>query len=185
MLQTAWQQQLPTVEAINSSIITTNAPADTAIENEYISSFTVVYTQFPHGNVQEIHGNGTGDINQGFGGKYVHICLNRTSNPALAITGFTFHREPAANIPLPTSSEQDLAKGAGGDYRYLRAVKQRTGEGEVQGKGAAAARKVKDVWLWRTKDENDLPPSAMGFDRTTDINEGRGGDYLYLCWTYH
>ncbi|KAJ3030220.1 UNVERIFIED_CONTAM: hypothetical protein HDU68_009744 [Siphonaria sp. JEL0065] len=114
---------------------------------EYISSFIVVYDPSSQGTVQEIKGDGNGNINKGFGtSSFSAICLNTTTNPAIAITGFTFYREPMNPwYPWPSTNEQDLAKGAGGDYRFLRAYKE------------AGGRKVKDVWLWRTLDEADLP----------------------------
>lgn len=42
-------------------------------------------------------------------------------------------------------------------------------------------RKIADVALWRSGDNQNNPPS--GWDgMTMDINKGRAGDYLYLVW---
>jgi hypothetical protein len=67
----------------------------------------------------------------------------------------------------------DLAKGAGGDYRYLRLERD-------------GGTKIREVRLLRRGDEADFAVvRALGFDGASDdINKGRGGDYLYIVWKY-
>ncbi|KAK4653286.1 hypothetical protein QC762_0082020 [Podospora pseudocomata] len=64
----------------------------------------------------------------------------------------------------------DLAKGAGGDYRYFS-----------WSNNMDATHFVTDVALWRTGDAQHSPPDGWN-SMTGDINKGRGGDYLYLVW---
>ena len=73
----------------------------------------------------------------------------------------------------PDSAYVDLAKGAGGDYRYLRLERD-------------GGNKITEVRLLRGNDEADSSVvRALGFDGASgDINKGRGGDYLYVVWKY-
>lgn len=67
------------------------------------------------------------------------------------------------------SRYNDLAKGAKGKYRYLVPIKQ-------SGKGL-----ITEVMLYRSNSAvDDFGPTYSG--HTIDINEGRKGGYLYLCW---
>ena len=59
---------------------------------------------------------------------------------------------------------KDLAKGAGGKYRYIEKVN-RLGEGQ----------KVTAIHI---RKKTGIGSGAC----TSDINEGRGGLFLYLCW---
>lgn len=84
----------------------------------------------------------------------------------------------ATNVRITIQSEndpkyQDLAKGAGGDYRYLRIEKD-------------GSQKITNIRLLRRKEDTSFETiKALGFDGySTDINKGRGGDYLYLVWNY-
>lgn len=71
------------------------------------------------------------------------------------------------------SAYVDLAKGAGGDYRYLRLERD-------------GGNKITEVRLLRGNDEADSSVvRALGFDGASgDIDKGRGGDYLYVVWKY-
>ena len=71
-------------------------------------------------------------------------------------------------------SREDLAKGAGGEYRYLQL--------ETDG-----SENITDVQLLRREDSvSDETVNALGFDGCSgDINRNRGGDYLYLVWKNH
>jgi hypothetical protein len=71
----------------------------------------------------------------------------------------------------PDPSLDDLAKGAGGDYRYL-----------IISNIASNPKKIVNVSLLRSDSGVPQPPS--GWDAMTiDINKGRGKTYLYLIWT--
>ena len=81
---------------------------------------------------------------------------------------------------LITGSSQsgldDLAKGAGGDYRYL------IPKAEVH-----VDKKIRRLALYR-KSNGEGPVKSgdiagRGYtDFSPDINAGRGGDYLHLIW---
>ncbi|KAH8423405.1 uncharacterized protein LDX57_001164 [Aspergillus melleus] len=68
-------------------------------------------------------------------------------------------------------SFKDLAKGAGGKFRYLRLER---GGGE----------KITDIRLLRRDDEVSWDTvKSLGFDGiSSDINDGRGKSFLYLVW---
>lgn len=61
----------------------------------------------------------------------------------------------------------DLAKGAGGDCRYLY---WEYAQGDVA---------LQDAALWRAPDATTIPPSGWKYI-SADLNGGRGGDYLYI-----
>ncbi|KAF4984517.1 hypothetical protein FZEAL_313 [Fusarium zealandicum] len=119
----------------------------------------------PHGSIDEIYGQ-SADINKGFGGKYVWLTVHRASNARLMADNIW--------IDIRGSSidnrNDDLASGAGGDYRYLQ-----------WSNNMAASHFVTDVGLWRSDDSQDDPPNGW-HHKSADINRGRGGDYLYLVW---
>ncbi|KAE8352222.1 hypothetical protein BDV28DRAFT_5583 [Aspergillus coremiiformis] len=106
------------------------------------------------------------DINSGFGGKYVWLSPKWQSNTSDAVSNIRIIIQDNAD-----GNYSDLAKGAGGDYRYLRLERD-------------GSRKIKRIQLLRRKDEVDFGTvQALGFDGySSDINKGRGGDYLYLVW---
>ncbi|KAI9798907.1 MAG: hypothetical protein M1833_004410 [Piccolia ochrophora] len=112
------------------------------------------------------------DINKGFGGKYVWLIPNySSSNINGAITIFY------EVIPGGANTTPDLAKGAGGTFRYLKWQ----GQAYCPGDDFWFCPYVKEVKLWRNGSPKSSPPS--GYDAmTTDINEARGGDYLYVVW---
>jgi len=96
------------------------------------------------------------NINEGYGGSTVWLAPLTTNNRAQAARGFKFWRQyifGAKNIP-------NLSKGAGGPFRYIKALY----------KGDHV---VTSVYL----------SEHRGNQCTTDINKGRKGRYLYLCWT--
>lgn len=129
-------------------------------------------TNMPSDAVQEIdhprYDNGN-DINKGMGGPFLWFVVERTNKLSEALTGFTFvrsgSREPGR------SSYDDLAQGCGGDFRYL--IPERT-------PGCKAINPY-TVTLWRSPHTDQLPRQRK-YDNTPDLNAGRGGDYLYLCW---
>jgi hypothetical protein len=112
--------------------------------------------------ITEING-GNNDVNAGQGGEYVYIRSNRLTRPGRMIKHFDIIRTG------DSTGESDLAKGAGGDYRYVRPCYDQ------------ASYAVTDVALWRTGDQQWNAPDGW-HGKSADINEGRGGDYLYLVW---
>ncbi|KAI1785754.1 hypothetical protein LXA43DRAFT_1099898 [Ganoderma leucocontextum] len=135
---------------------------------QFISSVDVVYSDEPSGapaeRVRELNGQND-DINYQFGGKYVWLVPVYTSDRGAAVAGFEIAIQKDGDQSL-----NDLAKGAGGDYRYLLPVKD-----------ATQAAKVTEVALLRLDNEMaDRPAGWSG--NTIDINKGRGKTYLYLLW---
>ena len=89
-----------------------------------------------------------------------------TSVDAAAVSLYVVIQRP----PFPVSGMADLAKGAGGEYRYVFA------ECDPQEK-----RKVAEVMLFRSRNSIACPP--YGWDRMTgDLNCMRGGEYLYIIY---
>ncbi|KAG6872773.1 hypothetical protein C0995_006693 [Termitomyces sp. Mi166 len=139
----------------------------------FISGMTVVYadraSDAPGDRVRDWFG-GSDDINYSFGGKYVWLVPQWTTQVSQALT----------NFDLVIQGEEDpryddLAKGAGGDYRYLIPVIRSNQQLFIS-----------ELTLARSADPmNDLPSiiwSSLPQGATGDINKGREGDYLYLVW---
>ena len=97
--------------------------------------------------------------------RFVWLVPHYTEDARGAATGFEVIIQGDSDPSL-----QDLAKGAGGDYRYLKIETDVTQE-----------RKVTQVTLLRQ--DSALTKVPEGWDGTTiDINKGRGKTYLYLIW---
>lgn len=69
------------------------------------------------------------------------------------------------------SAVYDLAKGAGGDCRWLLPIYD------------TLKPKLTDAALWRTPGNTTVPPMGWGLI-SADLNGGRGGDYLYIVSRY-
>ena len=97
--------------------------------------------------------------------RYVWLVPQYTNDPDSAVTSFQIDIQSQENPDL-----DDLAKGAGGDYRYLLSAQDIT-----------QINKVIEVGLLRSDQEVPSPPD--GWDgQTIDINKSRGKTYLYLLW---
>ena len=128
----------------------------------YVSGIDVVNQDdrgAPEGYLEE-------DVNKGFGGKYVYIKPVFTDDILLGSSGFKLIiSENENNNPIA----KDLSIGAGdlgaGRFRY---IVPRFNDGD---------RKVTEIKL--VEDLNNDFNSC-----TQDINKGRGGRELYLCWKY-
>ncbi|RAL10216.1 uncharacterized protein BO97DRAFT_144237 [Aspergillus homomorphus CBS 101889] len=110
--------------------------------------------------------NKNGDINAGFGGKYVWLVANYFHDSEYGI----------AEIKVVISEDEkpgqlDLAKGAGGQYRYLET----STHGEYGISSLKLLRSGEEV-----TSENFKSQGFHGW--SSDVNAGRGGDYLYLVW---
>lgn len=103
------------------------------------------------------------DTNKGYGGKYVYVKA-RVEKSLEGIAGFEFRQHSSAMYGGDDRITGDLAKGAGGTYRYLVPVGTRPPESAVN-----------RVWWTETRTKNC----------TGDINKGRGGRYLYFCWSHY
>ena len=97
--------------------------------------------------------------------RYVWLVPQYTTEPHRAATGFEIVIQGGQDPAL-----DDLAKGAGGDFRYLLPMQDITQK-----------RKVVQVVLRRQ--DQDLHRTPDGWDgRTIDINKNRGKTFLYLLW---
>ncbi|KAG6908273.1 hypothetical protein DXG01_005538 [Tephrocybe rancida] len=134
----------------------------------FIKAIKVVYgnkeIDAPGDRIQQICG-GSDDINFSYGGKYAWLVPEWTTKVSEALTRFDL---------VITSEEDsrydDLAKGAGGKYRYLVPIKQ-AGESLFITKLYLSRSPVRAI---------NTPIQPLG--ETSDINSGRRGDYLYLLW---
>ena len=162
MLPNEFQKQAQNRESINNSSCNT-AP-------EYISDIRVELRDSidpPDGAILEVN-SASNDINNGFGGKFVYLVPQYTTNPRDAITGIS-----VVAIGGFKAGFTDMASGAGGSYRYL--IPEKSGN----------RRRVTTLRLFRTYTSSDLggqkDRSGLG-ESTNDINEGRGKTYLYLLY---
>ncbi|KAI3322313.1 hypothetical protein HD806DRAFT_536151 [Xylariaceae sp. AK1471] len=137
----------------------------------YISGIKVVYGEnAPSDRISEIN-KGVPDINHNFGGEYVWLVPEWTEDRDKAVTYFDVLITGSSQ-----ASKSDLAKGASGKYRYL-----------VPQADVHIEKKLKRLALYR-KSNSEGPVHGSDIkdrgytDFSTDINAGRGGDYLYLIW---
>ena len=103
--------------------------------------------------------------------RYVWLIPEFTENPDDALSGVDVI---ITDDPAPGRTD-DLAVGAGGQYRYL----DRQYNHAVPDKMVAAA-------LYRipeTADGKSLPDGWQA--RSGDLNRKRGGDFLYIVWKSH
>ena len=109
--------------------------------------------------------NGQGDdINKDFGGEYVYIVPIYTNDPTEALTSVSIAIQGKSS-----SHFKDLAKGAGGDFRYI-----------VPNRQSGANGFITNPRLMRSQ---SAVSNFGGFSgHTTDINKGRGGTFLYIVW---
>ena len=91
-------------------------------------------------------------------------------------------KDAATNIMVHISDDavsgyDDLAKGAGGKYRYLF----------IQRDSDVGQKAFKVALMRKAKDDGPVTieqAAAEGYNRLTgDINVGRGGDYLHLVYS--
>jgi ABC-type proline/glycine betaine transport system substrate-binding protein len=119
----------------------------------------------PEDAVQEIAGQNA-DINHQFGGKYVWLVPEYTTDPNAAATAFNVSVQRIADLAL-----DDVAKGAhGGKFRYVEPVYD-----------AQKSVKIKEMALLRSEGVVSSPPAGWA-GMSKDINEGRGRTCLYLIW---
>ena len=128
----------------------------------YVSGIDVItqdLREAPTGYLEE-------DVNKGFGGKYVYIKPIFTKDKSTASSGFNLViTDSENNNPVA----KDVSKGAGdlgaGQFRYIIP------------RYDDNVHKVKEIKLVESLN-NDFNSC------TQDINKGRGGRELYLCWRY-
>ncbi|KAF5602518.1 hypothetical protein FPCIR_1859 [Fusarium pseudocircinatum] len=142
--------------------------------HQYVSALRVVASDsksFPPGACSDASpGMGSPDCNDGQDGDYTYVVKSFTSDPFQAITGLNIVITGSCDYP----ELGDIAKGAGGDYRYV-----------VTSQNLNLPTRVGDVQLWRSQDDSvslsDV--ASFGWDGiSSDINHRRSGAYLYLVW---
>ncbi|KAG8667783.1 hypothetical protein FPOAC2_12982 [Fusarium poae] len=139
---------------------------------QYISALTVHAFNnsdvFPPGTCVDASPNqSSSDCNNCFGGEYTYVVKSFTTTDSRAITGLSIEIVGERNPAL-----QDMAKGTGGDYRYV-----------ITSQDLALPTRVNGVQLWRSFNGPVTLVDTVGWDGiSTDINSGRGGAYLYLVW---
>ncbi|KAK1216097.1 hypothetical protein PQX77_021275 [Marasmius sp. AFHP31] len=143
---------------------------------EFIESLQVTYggnePDAPAERIREWY-NLSDDTNFGMGGKYVWLMPKYTTDTTRAATSFEIRIQGH-----PDSRYNDLAAGGGGDYRYAVTIHdQRT------------IAKVTNLILFRDNNRlssdaicRQVGPSNLWFGANRDINENRGGTYLWLVW---
>ncbi|EKM52217.1 uncharacterized protein PHACADRAFT_164147 [Phanerochaete carnosa HHB-10118-sp] len=137
--------------------------------SKYIKTLTVCYGEsfddMPEGAVYEYNGQ-SADLNHQFGGKFVWLAPEYTTDPDAAATSFTVTVSRIADLALA-----DIAKGTlCGRFRYI-----------VPMYDARAKGRVAEIQLFRAERPLSKPPSGWQ-GMSTDINEGRGRTALYLIW---
>ncbi|KAF5380138.1 hypothetical protein D9615_006302 [Tricholomella constricta] len=127
----------------------------------FLTALKVVYTSSeidaPGDRITDVNG-GSSDINKGFDGKFV-VWFPRKSVSCLM---------DSVCIDDEDKRYDDLAKDAGGQFRYLIPVKE-TGDDVL----------LTEAKLLRSSNSVDSHEFA---GKTRDINAGRDGDYLYVVW---
>ena len=140
----------------------------------------------PENCIQEIHTDKP-DINSGFGGKYASalcqlahlkllprfVWLIPEGTDDMSQAGTSIHIQIQDS---PIGGKIDLATGAGGKYRYLEVNYSHT-----------VNEKIRKVALYRKANGQGAvtleEAQRSGFNHvSTDINAGRGGDYLHLVY---
>ncbi|KAG6913594.1 hypothetical protein DXG01_005697 [Tephrocybe rancida] len=130
-------------------------------------------TDMPPNRVRDMSGQ-RDDLNLGMGGKYVWLVPEYTNKVSEALTIFDFAITDKAD-----SRYKDLAAGAGGKFRYLLPARHDANK-DMFVTELTLVRANKDV-------SADLSATNMVWKglpqgHTIDMNEGRGGTYLYLVW---
>ncbi|CAK7212931.1 hypothetical protein SCUCBS95973_001627 [Sporothrix curviconia] len=148
-----------------AEIIRNDPPGSSRNCGEFFSWFETVYGGDRPGNaIFEINGCSP-DINRGHGGEFVWLIPHKASSPHIMADNIWVDIRDSSD-----GDRDDLAKGAGGDYRYLSWTNNMN-----------ATHFITDIALWRAADKKDSPPENW-HHKSDDINRGRGGDYLYLVW---
>ena len=131
----------------------------------YIRGFDVRYED-QDGLVLESSGYIVNNINNGFGGKFVYIKPTYTMDKFRAATSFQLTVTYINDIKDRRPDIKDLAKGAGGPYRYITPV--------YDGHSIPTKRVVSTIYFTETNPDRT--------SCTENINQGREGRNLFLCW---
>ncbi|KAK1714470.1 uncharacterized protein CLUP02_15776 [Colletotrichum lupini] len=161
--------------AINKKVYGNVSPNPPAPTQRYVSALTVQASNdssfFPPGTCVDESGDlGSPDCNNSFGGEYTYVVKSFTTDPSQAVTGLSIEITGDSDPALGG----DLAKGAGGDFRYV-----------VTSQDLKLPTRISEVQLWRSPNDSVSLADAInaGWDGiSTDINHGRSGAYLYLVW---
>ncbi|KAK4224894.1 hypothetical protein QBC38DRAFT_531944 [Podospora fimiseda] len=151
----------------------------TARPQRFIKSLDVVYgdleSHSPGEYIREISGK-PADINKGHKGKYVWLVPVWTFEAKEAATGFEIRIQEKG-----MAGWKDLAKDAGGDYRYVAVVRD-----EYNPQKIVEAKLIRNGDQILAEKQVEMLGKKLGskgwVGGVRDINEGRGGDWLYLAY---
>lgn len=144
----------------------------TTIETMYITDITVVASHkkenicVPRG-YEKIDV----DLNEGAGGDYIYLCIQRGTDKAKAIDDIKLISQWDKGCQPPAGYEKvnlDLNQGAGGKYIYLC-------------KHRGSKEPFLDVKVLRSSSRNVSVPEGYTLI-SQDLNEGAGGKYIYICY---
>ncbi|KAI0091202.1 hypothetical protein BDY19DRAFT_689153 [Irpex rosettiformis] len=158
------------------SAVSTNPPPSQTVTIQYVvrpirfvSGIQVHYGDSPSwapANRVLEYSSQNDDINADYGGEYVWLVPTYTYNASEAATRFDLFIQGNAH-----PGWDDLAKGAGGSFRYLQPVPD-----------ANNYSKITDLKLYRSDSGiAALPVPYTG--HTNDINANRKKTFLYLIWS--
>ena len=165
--------QAHTLSPLDIALIRTLYPPVPLTDARYIRSVTVLLSPFPITSgetlVREVD-NMNSDINAKFKGQYSYLVIEKTPLRDEAITGISLEITPSGTrCSVSNCSRTNLVAGTSHPCRHLKFF--------CDPKDPP----ITELALWRTKKKSRYPSSRM-YLHTSDLNQGRGGDYLYVCW---
>lgn len=125
------------------------------------------------------------DLNEGAGGDYIYIYAavgldNSTTNPP--ITGLILHdtEDTSVSDASYTKISTDLNKGADGDYIYLYYTTDPTKGNPIRAMNVYNYNDNTRVYSYGASSSQIYSSVLNTKGATQDLNEGSGGDYIYL-----
>jgi len=155
-----------TTPLVNKKVIITCKVRKVAMLKDIQVVYTSQSIDMPDEVITDTDG-GSPDINKGYKGKYVWLVPVWTYKIEEIVTSVHVVIQNEKN-----DKYQDLAAGTGGDYRYLKMIRSSTSSTAIKRVGLLMG--TTNIYAERNK---------HGWDGCTeDINAGRQGGYLYVCW---
>ena len=134
------------------------------------------------------------DLNAGAGGKYIYLCVQRRASESVWGTNHLWGGEWVDELHVVSGStwsgpqcgsgykkiEKDLNEGAGGAYVFF-CVKYTSDFGKgLSGVAFFTFARSTPRWIAESSAKTGCNGSTGNLD-LTDINEGAGGKYIFLC----
>jgi hypothetical protein len=114
------------------------------------------------------------DLNRGAGGKYIYLCVKRAKNEA-PLRGLTVVSGLSPFEPAPQDFvriDHNLNEGIAGRFVFLCASTGYVTPGPI------------DQIIIQSSRHRDIAPPDGACRVEGDLNEGVGGDYIYVNWRY-